>query len=273
MRDLFTGASGRTDDAETLAALEVDYTPPAVAVQLLLALRRERVPGLALGDFLPGQSAAMRGRWPLTALDPSAGSGCWGRALAAVFADTCPYLWGVEPRESERENISAAYDAVYFSDLEDFVSTLGARPVDDPMNGWPPRFDLVATNPPFSAFARNWPAFLRDAGWLQDHAIVALYGLSQWGQSEDAIEAMRRWCPTLQIRVGGRIAHRGDGKADAREYSLWVWSMANRSAGLTWRTVQLPALPAALRRWSPSAVPGTYPLDAAFVDEIGAKYL
>ena len=269
--DMFTGQTGRTDDAETLAALEVDYTPPAVAVQMLLALRAE------LGSLVPGWAGIGSRRWPAHALDPSAGSGCWGRALAAVFSDKVPRLWGCEPRETERANVSAAYDEVYFSDLEDFVATLGARPYADPRNGWPPRVDLVATNPPFSAFATGWPVLLRDAGWLQDDAVVALYGLSQWGQSEDAIAGLRRWCPALQIRIGGRIAHRGDGKADAREYSLWVWAMhggkAQPAGRMGWRTVQLPALPTALRRWSPSAVPGTYPIDATLVSEIAGRYL
>ena len=56
------GAAGRTDDDQTLAELEVDYTPPAVAVQALLALRDHGF----LGDDCR------------RVLDPAAGSGCWG---------------------------------------------------------------------------------------------------------------------------------------------------------------------------------------------------
>lgn len=247
------GNTGRTDDAETLAALEVDYTPPAVAVQLLLALRRE------LADL--GLSAGTG-----HALDPSAGSGCWGRAMRAVLGPDV-LLVGVEPRESEALNVRRTYDEGHCYDFRSILR----------LHRW--SYDLVATNPPFSAFEPGefWPMALHEAGLLHPCSIVALLGLSSWGQSEGAAGSLRAWSPALQLRLGGRAAFRGGGQTDAREYSLWVWSCADRSRCIgrrpSWRTVQLPALPTALRRWSPAAVPGTYAIDPALVAEIGAKYL
>lgn len=249
--DLFD-LSGRTDDAQVLAALEVDYTPLAVAVQLLLALRQH------MGDS-----------WqPRRALDPAAGSGCWGRAMRAVLGDSVE-LVGVEPRVSEEANL-VAYDAAFVLTLERFIEAT---------RGGSKTYDLVATNSPFSAFkpVPFWPLTLLNAGLLHDESIVALYGLSSWGQSEEAQATMRSWSPWLQLRLGGRAAHRGSGQTDARDYSLWVWSCAEgrsheMGARPSWRTEQLPVLPAALRRWSPDAVPGIYPIDAALVDEV-RRYL
>jgi hypothetical protein len=269
--DLFTGATGRTDDGATLAALEVDYTPPAVAVQLLLGLR----------EVIRWQREVKLD--VRCALDPAAGSGCWGRAVRAVFGESAQ-LVGVEMRPSEEANLAAAYDTSFILTLERFVEC--AR-------GGVQRFDLVAGNTPFTAFGTDdrafWPTLLLDAGLLTDHALVAFYGLSQWGQSAEAQQHIAAWCPWLQLRLGGRPAHREDGKTDAREYSLWVWSVADRRlrqmrdrnavgpvplpTRASWRTVQLPALPVEYRRWSPTAVPGTYPIDPALVAEISERYL
>lgn len=242
------GAAGRTDAPEVLADLEVDYTPTAVAVQLLLALNE-----LANLDGDPG-----------CCLCPSAGSGVWARATRAVFGPE-PMIVGVDARESERANLEAACDAAIIGDVTLPDTLVG---FDD--------FGLVADNPPFSAFDTYWPTMLLDAGRLAPNAVVAFYGLSSWGQSAGSAAHLARWSPSLQIRVGGRIAHRGTGAADAREYSLWVWSVESLRAAHErpeWRTVQLPALPAEMRRWSPAAVPGTYQIDQALVAEIRARYL
>jgi hypothetical protein len=295
--DLF-GATGRTDAPEVLTALEVDYTPPAVAVQLLLALRRTL--------------AEMGVIWtPHFALDPAAGSGCWGRAMRAVWPDL--HLMGVEPRESEAANLRAAYDAAMVGRADDIAGKM---------------FDFIASNPPFSAFgapslcedadevdgredqrAPFWPTSFARRHLLTSGGIVLMYGLSQWGQSADAAEHMRDWPPFLQLRCGGRPQHRGVGTkrwapipksrrvpggpthewrkngGDSREYSGWVWRRADfdRIQALlktgkptprpSWQTVQLPVLPAELRQWHPTAIPGSYPIDPALVAEISERYL
>lgn len=241
------GAAGRTDSAEVLAELEVDYTPVAVAVQLLLTLERDLGPAPRI-------------------LDPSAGSGCWGRAARAVWPDCV--LVGVEPRASEQANVAAAYTFAYHLDLTTFL----LRHQEFKHGG----FDLIVTNPPFSAFAEFWPGLLLDAGLVAPGGRVALYGLSQWGQSADAAEHLRRWSPSWQTRLGGRPAHRANGQTDAREYSMWGWDVEDlhlQRARPWWRTEQLRQLPLEMRRWSLSAVPGTYPIEPALVDEIRRRYL
>lgn len=240
----------RDGSRERVRVLEVDYTPPAVAVQALLALRDHGF----LGDDCR------------RVLDPAAGSGCWGRAARAVLGPV-PHLVGVEPRATEEGNL-VAYDAGFTLALERFVEC--ARGPIKP-------FDLIATNPPFSAFESYWPTMLRDAGLVAPGGLVVLYGLTQWGQSAQGIANLRRWSPSMQFRCGGRIAHRENGKTDAREYSVWVWDVEDRQrpgrGRPRWSTEQLPELPLEMRRWSPSAVPGTYPIKPALVDEIRRRYL
>lgn len=266
--DLFTGsAAGRTDAPEVLTDLEVDYTPEGVVVQLLLALRQLR-PRFA----------------PSLVLDPAAGSGVFGRGVRAVFGPV-PICVGIDMRESESENLERAYD-----DLLEV--TLGRNR--------PERYDFVVGNPPFSAFEDDgWPNNFRERGLLAPGALVAFYGLSQWGQTDEAAATMQRWAPSAQLRLGGRPQHRGEGTlrwapipkkrrvvggpthewrengGDAREYCLWIWDLADfgRSGPPTWTTVQLPVLPIDFRRWRPDAVPGTRPIDHSLVELIRGRYL
>lgn len=172
------GAAGRTDSAEVLADLEVDYTPVAVAVQLLLTFERDR-------------------RVAPRILVPACGSGGWARAARAVFSDS--YIVGVEPRASEAANVAAACDEAFTGTLADFVAHRSPSQA----------FDLIVDNPPFSAFSDFWPGLLLDSGVIAPGGCVALYGLSQWGQSADAAGHLRRWCPSWQKRLTGRPAHRG----------------------------------------------------------------
>ncbi|MBL9105171.1 MAG: hypothetical protein JNL82_29770 [Myxococcales bacterium] len=259
--DLFTGQSGRTDAPDVLAALDVDYTPMGLVVQGLLALQAE----------VWSSACVQANLTPRRVLDPSAGSGAWGRGVRAVFGDV--RLDAVEVRESEAANLAGTHDRVVIGDARDFAALTHVRQRRI-------SYDLVVTNPSFStAFAASsfWPRMFMDAGVVCPGGHVALYGLSQWGQGEEVAPILRACPPVLQIRFGGRPAHRADGQTDAREYSLWVWRRRldepAASSRPSWRTVQLPVLPVALRRWSPSAIPGTYPIDQALVDEIRSRYL
>lgn len=245
------GAAGRTDDDQVLAELEVDYTPVAVAVQLLLTLRGYLAPHVRI-------------------LDPAAGSGAWARAARAVLPEYNVHITGVEPRASERANLEAACDEAYSMDFATFLTT------DEARRGR--KFDLIVTNPPFNAFADFWPGLVLKTNILAPGGMLALYGLSQWGQSAEASANLRRWSPSWQLRLGGRPAHRPDGKTDSREYSLWGWDiedlhLTRRAHRPRWTCEQLPELPLEMRRWPPSAVPGTYPIEPALVDEIRRRYL
>jgi len=247
-------ASGRDDSAGVLVELEVDYTPVAVAVQLLLALCSYVQPGARI-------------------LDPAAGSGVWPRAAGAVFSGFGVHITGIEPRTSERANLEAVCDEVHSMEFADYLAHRRARP-ERHIHA----FDLIITNPPFTAFAEFWPGLILDAGLLAPGGTLALYGRSQWGQSAEAIENLRRWSPSWQYRLGGRPGHRPDGKTDSCEYSLWGWDIEDLSLSRdqrrpSWRCEQLPELPLAMRRWSPAAVPGTYPIEPALVDEIRRRCL
>lgn len=264
------GAPGRTDSPSELKEKEVDYTPIPVCLQVLLAL---------LG------CVADRPR----ILDPAAGSGAWCRAARAVF----PGCWiiAVEPRESERANLEAAADEVFIGTFEEYLATQ------------PEPFDLIAGNPPFSAFSKHfWPGLILKHGLLKPSGSISFYNLSQWGQAADSSSHLRVWSPSFQYRVGGRVEHRGKGTktwtkipkskrtpggpthewrengGDSREYCHWVWhsDLRPHSLGMRrprWVAEQLPEMPIGYRQWLPASVPGTYPIDSSLVDEIRTRYL
>lgn len=270
----FDVAPGRTDAPEVLDELEVDYTPAGVVVQLLLALFDElqaRQPGWA----------------PAHVLDPSAGSGVFGRALRALLPDA--HLTGLEPRVSEWDNLVRAYDRAAIGRAQD----VGDGDALDLLGMW----DLIATNCPWSGFSEGWPLLFRRRHRLTARGAVALYGPTQWGQAAEHQPILQAWSPALQIRVAGRVKHRGEGTkrlapipakrrvpggpthewrengADSREVCLWVWLMTHNPAKPYWTTIQLPELPAELRTWHPESVPGTYPIEPALVAEIKERYL
>lgn len=253
MTDLFGGLAGRTDEPEVLAELEVDYTPVGVALALVQSL------GLTPGCRV---------------LCPAAGSGAFPRAVRAVTASmSAGAIDAHERRASEAENLSRCCDRVV---IGDFVESLARGDYDGA------GYDLVVDNPPFSWFELGlWLEMFR-RGVASD--TVALLGLSQWGQSEQAWRLLREHSPSLQVRVGGRVGFRPlDEKTmrpvpksklkeggpthearrnatDSREYSLWVW-LAGDPGCHSWSTLQLPPMPAELRTWRSTSVPGTYEID------------
>jgi hypothetical protein len=266
------GEAGRTDSALVLKGREVDYTPIPVCLQVLLAL--------ALAGYV-----ALRPR----CLDPAAGSGAWCRAMRAAYPGC--YIVAVEPRESERANLEAAADEVFIGSFEEYLAT-GPEP-----------FDIIAGNPPFSAFSEHfWPGMVLKHSLLRAGGSLSFYGLSQWGQSADGSAHLRKWSPSVQYRVGGRVEHRGEGTqslakipkklqkpggpthelrdngGDSREYSHWIWheEEIKRSVNMRrprWWAEQLPEMPIGYRKWSPTAVPGTYPVEPALVEILRERYL
>jgi hypothetical protein len=137
-------------------------------------------------------------------LDPAAGSGAWCRSMRAVYPGC--YIVAVEPRESERANLEAAADEVFIGSFEEYLAT-GPEP-----------FDIIAGNPPFSAFSEHfWPGMVLKHSLLRAGGSLSFYGLSQWGQSADGSAHLRKWSPSVQYprrrtrrapRRGGRRAWR-----------------------------------------------------------------
>lgn len=287
--DLFTSA-GRTDAPEVLAEHEVDYTPPPVAIHLLLGLElalRE----LGADDWTPHHA------W-----SPSAGSGCWPRVMRVLWPHL--HITGTDVRASELANLERACDVAGICD---------AFADDGPTRGR--LFDFIADNIPFSGFGapdfekrcRYWPAEIAARSMLAPSGLIMFYGLTQQFQTEDAAANLAIFPPFLCIRCGGRPQHRGVGTTrrieipeerrvvggpthetrknggDSREYCGWVWRASDYDADFaargprrrrlcSWTTVQLPVLPHELRVWHPNAVPGTYTIEPALVDEV-RKYL
>ena len=81
----------------------------------------------------------------------------------------------------------------------------------------------IATNPPFTLLVDLLKLCLPLLG---DDAVLALFGLTQWGQAEDHHETLDLHRPYGQARVGGRVRFRSGlnprtgrpWSADAREY-------------------------------------------------------
>ncbi len=147
----FTEPKGRTDKPSVLKALEVDYTPEGAAVLGVMGLGLE-----------------MPCHRPRRVLHPSLGSGVWARAIVACYPRDTLTIVGVEPRESERQNmVEACPDGVFVMDFEEF---LGIK--HEP-------FDFVIDNIPFTGFPRRDKKRRIDTwGW---HIEMLRAGLSSSG--------------------------------------------------------------------------------------------
>lgn len=228
---------GRLGTEEELLAAEADYTAAPMALLLALILLRET------------------GIRPRRILDPAAGSGSWGRAAAVAWPEA--ELVALEPREQEAPGLRRVYHRVV-------VGRFGEADVGGP-------YDLLLGNPPFTSWSAGWHASARRQGLLTPGGLVALLGLSQWGQSRQAWPLLRAWPPELQVRTGGRMQARGDGSTDARETSLWVFREGRApEAQPRWSTVQAPPLGRRLHSWSLGRVPGVQPLLGADIAAVRA---
>lgn len=245
---------------ERRAQYDVDYTPRAV-------------PRLTIARL--GQDIAAH---PERILIPSAGAGSWAAEARAAYPDA--HITAVEIRPEERAHLWRWCDEVHIGDIRD-PSIRADIEVEGPI-------DLICDNPAFSlievsdcphvevvksrcvacgerksqaealrAFVVNLrPLLVPRTGRL------ALYHLSDLGQrSADAWKIIEEHPPMYQMRVMP-MSHRGDGKSDARSYSVWAWGPGpGRSRKqivhepATWKAWSLPRLGPSERRWT--TVPGT----------------
>lgn len=241
----FSFSSGEPDQ-ERLRSFDADFTPEPVVAQFLGTLRD-------------------RGLEPKCILDPAAGAGVFGKVARELWPNAS--IEAIEPRKEEAQHLERYYDIVHHVEFEEAVRrgllwcVRGMRP---------PRFDLIATNPPFSL----WRDFVAESMPLIWTGHLALLGLTSWGaRSEDGYELFELSPPDRQSRIPGTINFRGPGvnpdsgkkwTADSRDYCWWQWAVVggrlrdrdpeDRST-MDWKSENLPRLPGHDRRWKTK--PGT----------------
>lgn len=184
----------------------VDYTPRAVVRQ-----------GLTFARELCPQLRTIR-----RFLDPSAGAGVFGSVARELWTDNMLSI-AIEVRAEEEPHLRRHHDVVYI----DAFQACAELPVGVSL-------DFIATNPKFG----TWHEMVLWAlPRLADDGVLMLYGLSNWGHSREPSERsdiFRRYRPSYQLRVGGRVRHRigknAKGKpfgTDSRKYSWWIWDKAS----------------------------------------------
>lgn len=214
--------------------LNVDRTPIPVVRQILrhfAGFHCLRSPGSGILDLGCGEGA-----WSMVARE------IWPRAR----------IVGIEVRPEAARHAERHCDRVIIGDFRSIEA-------GDATRG---RFDLVIGNPPFAEFIDGrrvslFPDLIRFGlaaiAPASDGAMVLL-GLGDLGQRGAAGRAVfAETPPAEQWRIAGSLAFRGDGQGDLRCYSAWVWRVG-KGRWPWWRTLDLPPLPAADRRWS--VVPG-----------------
>ena len=237
----FSFRSGEPDH-EHLRSFDADFTPEPVVLQFLTTLRDS---GLEAHRIL----------------DPAAGAGVFGKVAREVWPNA--FIEAIEPRYEELPYLGRYYDKIHHSTFIDAIR-------DDQLSCGPgmnlPRYDLIATNPPFSL----WREFVRQSLPLIWRGRLALLGLTSWGsRSEDGYDLFEEWKPDRQSRIPGTINFRGPGvnpetgkkwSTDARDYCWWQWAKGPEHLsrirgrrpgrdGLTWVAENLPRLQGHERRW------------------------
>ena len=202
-----------------------NYTPPGVVAQMASFMRDD----LQI--------------WPNTVLDPSAGSGVFGRVTRHIWRPR--RVVGVEVRDEEGAKLRGNYTEVHIASYEAELFE-------------PASFDLIFTNPPFPLW-REYVAtamlHLAPGGWL------VMLGLRSWGsRSVEGYELFEEWRPTIEARIPATLGFRDRNDAknttDTRDYSWWCWKNVRQDKdGPGWLSFNLPRLPPEMRSWR-GAEPG-----------------
>lgn len=193
---------------------------------------------------------------PKRILDPSAGTGVFGKVCRELWPDA--YIVGFEPRGDAAAMSERHYDRMFSREF-DF------RIARDAIRG--EEYELAATNPPFS-MAYEWLGYL-----LAVSQLVVFLHKSQLTTDSDKVDAMAtRFLPCAEARIAGRLGMFGPGKnprtgqkwgTDSVTYSWWAFDFdalidEHIEEGVdrtTWPCTRLPLLPPKDRRWV--VTPGT----------------
>lgn len=212
--------------AERTFGGDTAYTPPAVVRQHL--------------DFL--QAVAADGWRPTFILTPTAGAGAWTREARRRWPGA--RITAIEVNPAEAAGLREIADEVIVGDALEWARAEARRGR---------AFHFIADNPPWSNFGEWIDALvpLLETGGPRP-AYLQLYGPTQWGQARSTIAIVDRYPPSVVGLTGGRVAHHGNGKADALETCSRIWRQG-RQPGTGplrrgWETFQLDYLERSERR-------------------------
>lgn len=182
---------------------------------------------------------------PKRALDPSAGSGVWCRAMRSVFPGV--HVTAIEPQERHQGSLRQVADRVIVDEFQ-----------PDRLAG--EQFDIIATNPPFSG-TEHFVAGVYKNNLLREPCeniaasphrkdlggvLVLLHYLSFASRSENMEILVKKISPTYQMNIPGHLIFVPNTRGDSRSYGHFVWTQ--KTTGPTWVVENLPRLPSQLRR-------------------------
>jgi hypothetical protein len=188
---------------------EVDRTPRPLVAALVGALVSELDLHGLVRDFL----------------DPSAGDGRFGEVVRELFPELRASV-AIEPRIEERRQLRQVHTHVVSSGFDE----------------WEPgeqAFDLIATNPPFRRAFGGGTWLPRLHTLLRPRGVLALYAKTSLGQSQRMARIFRTYEPILALRVVGRVDHRGNGRTDQHDVTMWAWSPDRRRHRRGWHTMNV----------------------------------
>lgn len=206
-------------DEERLRKYGADFTPMPVVRQCLA--------------HAGGHSTVGRLVETARVCDPAAGAGAWALGMRERWPSA--HVTALEVREEERDHLARAADEVCITDALTWAEAYAG-----------PSFDVAATNPDFKLFAKYAEAFLPIARevWLFAPIDTKLRGEEGFAWLNENARFVRRalWQP-------GPISFREGGKADHRQYALWMLSSCPAGRADGWPVHLLPWLPGRDRKW------------------------
>lgn len=236
-----------TPREQYLQQWEADYTPKDVVIQGL-SRAIDDFPWVPMWHDTPTKESDTPSR-AVQFLDPSAGSGVFSSVFFDIMWDRLkgeiPIMCtNIEPRKEEELPLLRLGNPTWASTFEQWLAMWGARDRT-------PKYDCIATNPPFSRLApKNGESWIpKLISLLQPFGALILYAKDELGQrSKAGAKLFKDHPPFAQYRVTGPVSHREDNKADSRCYSFWVWAGPGAPKQDYWIAENLPMLPTSSRQ-------------------------